>query len=192
MSDPTESQPPRRTSRARSTPPAETPPTTDTEATTPAAKPAAPASPPPSTGGAAASSQLSASVSDAMSLVRARLQLGEQLLLVGAGLVLLVYVLFQVLLDSIRLNDMTVVTAVLALAAVWVHRWGHHDFGNGFRLVVGALGLSLAIFAIVNFLTFLRVGGGADGGGELLARIVLWAGGIIAGYGAWLVWRTGR
>jgi hypothetical protein len=192
MSDPTDNQPSRRSTRSRATSRQEAPASTDAGTTSPAPKSAASGSEGRSQASSTSTAQLGGAVSDAMSQVRSRLQLGEQLLLIGAGLVLLVFVIFQVLLADIVLNDMTVVTAVLAIAAVWVHRWGHHDFGNGYRLIVGALGLALAIFAIVNFLTFLRLGAGADGGGALLAHIVLWAGGLIAGYGAWVVWRTGR
>jgi hypothetical protein len=190
MTDPNANEAPKRTTRTRGTtePSAPVPP-----AAAPAPKSAAsgaPSSPTP-VSGAPTSSQISGAVSGAYSQVRERLHAGEQLALAGAALVLGVYIIFQVLLDALRLNEVTVVLSVLLLVAIWVHRWGHHDFGSAYRVVVGAMGLSLAVFAVTNFLSFIRLGGGSDAG-ELLGRIIFWAAGIVAGYGAYLVWKVGR
>ena len=113
---------------------------------------------------------------------------------VGAGrlqrsIVVIVYLLFQFILDYPVVSDFTVVMAVLTILAIWVHRWGHYDFGNGYRIVIGALGLSLALFAIINFLAWVRVGGDSAGFLHLIGRIIYWVSGIAAGYGAWLVFR---
>lgn len=163
----------------------------DVAGTTPTPKSAATGAP-PAAPASAASAGTTTQISTAVTAVRERLHLGEQLALLGAGLVVAVWLLFQVVLDKFTsFNEVALVVAVLLVLAIWVHRWGHHDFGAGYRVVVGALGLTLAIFAIANFLGFLRLIGGADALG-FLGRIAYWAGGIIAGYGAWIVWRAGR
>jgi hypothetical protein len=148
----------------------------------------APQGQPPTSGSA---SQATAAVSNAVSIVRQRLVAGEQLVLVAAAvIVVVVYLLFQFLLDyRFIVSDFTVVMAVLTILAIWIHRWGHHDFGNGYRILIGALGLSLALFAVINLLAWVRGGGGSGDFLELIGRIIFWISGIAAGYGAWLVFR---
>jgi hypothetical protein len=158
----------------------------------PAAAPAAPAAEPAPAAPAAqpATAQASAAVSSAMTAVRERLQVGEQILLVGAALIVAVYVIFQVILGHrIFLEAIPVVVAVLAVLAIWVHRWGHHDFGSGYRILLGALGVSLLLFAFTNFLTAVRFGLPNDGL-FLLGLLLYWAGGAAALYGGWLVFRS--
>lgn len=149
----------------------------------------APQGQPPASGSA---SQATAAVSNAVSIVRQRLVAGEQLVLVAAAvIVVVVYLLFQFLLDyRFIVSDFTVVMAVLTILAIWVHRWGHYDFGKGYRILVGALGLSLALFAVINLLAWVRGGGGSGDFLELIGRIIFWISGIAAGYGAWLVFRV--
>jgi hypothetical protein len=147
----------------------------------------APQGQPPASGSA---SQATAAVSNAVSIVRQRLVAGEQLVLVAAAvIVVVVYLLFQFLLDYSVVSDFTVVLSVLTIVAIWIHRWGHYDFGNGYRIVVGALGLSLALFAVINFLGWVRLGGPSSDFLHLIGRIIFWVSGIAAGYGAWLVFR---
>ena len=160
----------------------------------PTPTPAPPPSPAPSTSSSAsagnATSQASAAVGNAMSVLRERLVAGEQLVLAAAAsIVVIVYLLFQFLLNYFIVSDFTVVIAVLTVLAIWVHRWGHYDFGNGYRILIGALGLSLALFAVINFLAFVRAGGGAGDALQFIGRIIYWVAGLAAGYGAWLVFR---
>lgn len=141
---------------------------------------------------APATAQASAAVSSAVVQLRARLQAGEQLVLAGAAsIVVVVYLIFEFLLDYriILNNNFVIVLAVLAILAIWVHRWGHYDFGNGYRIVIGALGISLALFAILNLLGWARAGGGAGDFLQLVGRLIFWVSGLAAGYGAWLVFR---
>ena len=165
--------------------------------TSDAAAPATPGqepSPPPAPaapGGGATASQATAAVSNALSIVRQRLQLGEQLVLVGSALIaVVVYVLFEFLLDYRVVSHFTVLVAVLAILAIWVHRWGHYDFGNGYRIVIGALGISLALFAVLSLLAWARAGGVGGDFLRLIGLVIYWVSGIVAGYGAWLVFRT--
>ena len=150
---------------------------------------APPASAPPASG--VSTAQATAAVSNAVSVVRERLMAGEQLVLAAAAtIVVVVYLLFQFLLDYRIISDFTVVIAVLTVLAIWVHRWGHYDFGNGYRIVIGALGISLALFAVTSLLAWARIGGDSVDFLHLIARIIFWVSGIAAGYGAWLVFRT--
>lgn len=143
---------------------------------------------PPAGGGTA--SQATAAVSNAVSVVRQRLVAGEQMVLVAAAvIVVVVYLIFQFLLDYPIVSDFTVVLSVLTILAIWVHRWGHYDFGNGYRIIVGALGVSLALFAIINLLGWVRLGGPSSDFLHLIGRIIFWVSGLAAGYGAWLVFR---
>jgi hypothetical protein len=139
----------------------------------------------------ATTAQATAAVSSAVGVVRERLVAGEQLVLAAAGSIVLVYLLFEFLLDyNIFVGSFTVVIAVLTVLAIWVHRWGHYDFGNGYRIIVGALGISLALFAVTSLLGWARAGGGAGDFLRLIGLVIYWISGIVAGYGAWLVFRT--
>jgi hypothetical protein len=185
-SDATEKEAPKRSTRSRST-------ATNASASAPAPKSAAsdaPPAPPPAPS-AQATSQLSGAVSEAMTAVRERLHAGEQFVLAGAALVVAVYVVFQLLISTVGLGDTAVWVALVTLAAIWVQRWGHHDFGTVYRVLVSALGMSLAVFAVLNFLAFVRRGGGGDGL-ALLGIIIFWAAGLIAGYGGFRAWRSDR
>jgi len=130
-------------------------------------------------------------MSSAVSIVRERLVAGEQIVLVAAAVIVgVVYFIFEFLLDYRVVTSFTVVIAVLAILAIWIHRWGHYDFGKGYRIVIGALGISLALFAVTSLLAWIRVGGDSVDFLHLLSRIIYWVSGIAAGYGAWLVFRT--
>jgi hypothetical protein len=130
-------------------------------------------------------------VSNAVNIVRERLVAGEQMVLsAAAAIVVVVYLLFTFLLDYHIISDFTVVIAVLTILAIWVHRWGHYDFGNGYRIILGALGISLALFAVISLLGWARAGGGGGDFLRLIGLIIYWISGIAAGYGAWLVFRT--
>jgi hypothetical protein len=170
-----------------------TPPKPQPSVIPPSSEPPPPtAAPGTSTGASAesATSQASAAVGNAMSVLRQRLVFGEQLVLAAAAaIVVIVYLIFQFLLDYLIVSDFTVVVAALTVLAIWVHRWGHYDFGNGYRVLIGALGISLTLFAVINFLAFLRAGGGAGDALFFIGRIVYWISGLAAGYGAWLVFR---
>jgi hypothetical protein len=135
--------------------------------------------------------QATAAVGQTVSIVREKLVAGEQIVLTAAlSIVIVVYLVFEFLLDYRVIANFTVLVAVLAILAIWIHRWGHYDFGKGYRIVVGALGLSLALFAVMNFLEWARAGGGAGEFLRLIGFIIYWISGIAAGYGAWLVFRT--
>jgi hypothetical protein len=162
----------------------------ETPATPPTAPPATPPGQPAKPSGGGSTSQATTAVSNAVSIVRQRLVAGEQMVLAAASvIVLIVYLLFQFLLDYPIVSDFTVVMAVLTILAIWIHRWGHYDFGKGYRIVVGALGLSLALFAVINLLAWVRVGGGSGDFLHLIGRIIFWVSGLAAGYGAWMVFR---
>ncbi len=79
---------------------------------------------------------------------------------------------------------------MLTVLAIWVHRWGHYDFGPAYRIIIGALGVSLALLAILNLLAWARLGGGSGDFLGFIGRLIYWAGGIAAFYGAWMVFRT--
>ncbi len=153
---------------------------------TPSPSPTPPSQPAPGSG----TSQATAAMSNAVTVVRERLVAGEQLVLgASAVIVVVVYLLFQFLLDYPILSDFTVVIAVLAVLAIWIHRWGHYDFGSGYRILIGALGVSLALFAVINFLAWVRLGGPSSDFLHLIGRFIYWIAGLAAGYGAWLVFR---
>ncbi len=139
----------------------------------------------------ATTAQAQAAVSDAVGAVRERLVAGEQFVLVAAAsIVVIAYLIFEFLLDYRILSDFAVLLAVLTILAIWVHRWGHYDFGNGYRILIGALGVSIALLAIMNLLAWARLGGGSVDFLHFIGRLIYWAGGVAAFYGAWLVFRT--
>lgn len=141
--------------------------------------------------GPSQTAQATAAATAAVSAVRERLVAGEQFVLAAAGGIVLIYLLFQFLLDyRIYASDFTVVLAVLTVLAIWVHRWGHHDFGSSYRLIIGALGISLALFALMSLLGWARLSGGSQDFLHLIGRLLYWAAGVAAFVGAWQVFRT--
>lgn len=146
----------------------------------------------PSTAPASATaSQATAAATAAVSALRERLVAGEQFVLAAAGGIVVIWLVFQFLLNfRVITSEFTVVLAVLTVLAIWVHRWGHYDFGKGYRIIIGALGVSLALFALMNLLAWARVGGGAGDAMLLIGRLLFWASGVAAFVGAWQVFRT--
>ena len=158
----------------------------DAPAEEPQSQPAQPASSGPSQ-----TAQATAAATAAVSAVRERLIAGEQFVLAAAGGIVLIYLVFQFLLDyRIYASDFTVVLAALTVLAIWVHRWGHYDFGSAYRIIIGALGVSLALFALMSLLGWARLGGGSQDFVHLIGRLLYWAAGIAAFVGAWQVFRT--
>ena len=135
--------------------------------------------------------QATAAATAALTDVRAKLVAGEQFVLSAALLIVVVsYFIFEFLLDYRVVGDFSVLLAVLTVLAIWIHRWGHYDFGSGYRILVGALGISLALLALMNLLGWARLGGPGDGVWLLLGRLTYWAAGVAAFVGAWQVFRT--
>lgn len=164
--------------------------TKKTSANEPAAAPAAPEAQ-SDAAGSATTAQATAAVSDAVGAVRERLVAGEQIVLTAAAtVVVVVYLIFQFLLNFNILSQFAVLLAVLAILAIWVHRWGHYDFGPGYRILIGALGVSMAVLALMNLLAWARLGGGSGDFLRLIGLLIYWISGIAAFYGAWTVFRT--
>jgi hypothetical protein len=105
-------------------------------------------------------------------------------------IVVVSYFIFEFLLDYRVVGQFTVLLAALTVLTIWVHRWGHYDFGKGYRILLAALGLSLGILALMNLLAWARVGGGSVDFLHLLGRLTYWAAGVSAAFGAWQVFRT--
>jgi hypothetical protein len=166
-------------------------PKNETPKEAPSAQGTPPAGQPAPSAGGVSTAQATAAVSNAVSVVRQRLMAGEQLVLAAAAIiVVVVYLFFQFLLDYHVVSDFTVVISALTVLAIWVHRWGQYDFGKGYRVLIGALGISLALFAVTSILAWARIGGDSVDFLHLVARIIYWISGLAAGYGAWLVFRT--
>ncbi len=113
-------------------------------------------------------------------------------MVLAAALSIVIFSWFIVgfLLDDRVISEFAVLLGVLTVLAIWVHRWGHYDFGEGYRILIAALGISLAILALMNLLVWVRVGGSSDGLMPLLGRLVFWVSGVAAFVGAWQVFRT--
>ena len=141
--------------------------------------------------GPSQTAQATAAAGAAVNALRERLVAGEQFVLAAAASIVLIYLVFQFLLDyRIFASDFTIILAALTVLAIWVHRWGHYDFGSGYRIIIGALGVSLALFALMSLLAWARVGGDSQGFLHLLGRLLYWASGVAAFVGAWQVFRT--
>ena len=108
----------------------ETPPeTSETPAEQPESAPA-PSSP-------SQTAQASAAATAAVSAVREKLVAGEQFLLSAAGGIVAIYLIWQFLLEyRIFVDSFPVILSVLTVLAIWIHRWGHYDFGKGYRILI--------------------------------------------------------
>ena len=136
--------------------------------------------------------QATAAATAAVTAVREKLVAGEQIALTGAlSIVGLSWFVFSFLLDNpFIISNFAVLLAVLLVLAIWVHRWGHYDFGKAYRIVVAGLGVSLAVLALMNLLVWARPLDNSGDLGELLGRLIYWVGGGVAFVGAWQVFRT--
>ena len=158
---------------------------------TPAKEPTPETTSDASSAGPSQTAQATAAATAAISDVRAKLVAGEQFLLSAAGGIVIIYLVWQFLLDyRIFVDNFAVVLAVLTVLAIWVHRWGHYDFGKAYRIIIGAVGVSLALFALMNLLAWARLGGGSTDFLHLIGRLLYWAAGVAAFVGAWQVFRT--
>ena len=147
--------------------------------------------PEPAPSGPTQTQQATAAASAAISDVREKLVAGEQFMLSAAGGIVLIYLVWQFLLDyRIFVDNFPVIIAVLTVLAIWVHRWGHYDFGTAYRIIIGALGVSLALFALMSLLGWARLGGNSVDFLHLIGRLLYWAAGVAAFVGAWQVFRT--
>ncbi len=165
-------------------------PKNDTPKDAPLVAPPPPPQPEPASSGPSQTAQATAAVGSAVSDVRAKLVAGEQFVLAAAlSIVVVVYLLFEFLLDYRIIGDFSVLLAVLVVLAIWVHRWGHYDFGAGYRILIAGLALSLTLLALMNLLAWARLGGGSADFLHFLGRLIYWASAVAAGYGAWLVFR---
>ena len=154
---------------------------------TPAEEP----TPEPAASGSSQTAQATAAATATVNAVREKLVAGEQFVLASALTIIVVsYFIFDFLLDNNVVGDFSVLVAVLTVLAIWVHRWGHYDFGKGYRILIGALGVSLALLALMNLLAWARLGGPSDDFLHLLGRLTYWAAGVSAFVGAWQVFRT--
>lgn len=152
-------------------------------------QPAAPAEPT----GPSQAQQATAAATAAVTAVRERLVAGEQFALGAAGGIVLIYLIWQFLLEYriFAPGSFAVVLAVITVLTIWVHRWGHYDFGKAYRIILGAEGVSLALFALMNLLAWARGGGNASEDFlNLIGYLLYWAAGVAAFVGAWQVFRT--
>jgi len=77
----------------------------------------------PATPVSSQAAQATAAAGAAVNAVRERLVAGEQFVLAAAGSIVVIYLLFQFLLDyRIFASDFTVILAALTVLAIWVHR----------------------------------------------------------------------
>ena len=81
------------------------------------------------------------------------------------------------------------VFALTTVLTIWFHRWGHSAFGTAYRIIIGALGVSLALFALMSLLGWARLGGNSVDFLHLIGRLLYWAAGVAAFVGAWQVFR---
>jgi hypothetical protein len=160
-------------------------------AAAPAEEPQSQPAQPDQPAGPSQTAKTTAAVSNAVGDVRQRLVGGEQFILAAAGGIVGIYLVWQFLLDyRIFVDNFVVVLAMLTVLAVWVHRWGHYDFGSAYRIIIGALGVSLALFALMSLLAWARLGGNSVDFVHLIGRLLYWASGVAAFYGGWTVFRT--
>lgn len=163
----------------------------------PAPPPAAPAPPPPAAAAPAAAgapppgANVAAAISGFATDLRTRLSAAELLLGAGALLVAgLSYVIFGFLLDAARPSELAVLTSVALLLFMGLERTQREGFGNWYRVLLVVLGAVLAVGALYTFLNVLRGGFAFLDLLDWLSLLSWWAGGVLAGAGAWMSYRA--
>ena len=134
-------------------------------------------------------------IAAAMSGVVSKLSRGEQFAGAGALIILVLsFLVFGILLDTYAAGSLEVALAVGLVLAIWLKSSGRYDLGIDYRTAIIVLGGALLVVEVVFLLNFLRsaVRPGGLGGYSatyFLGALIEWAGGILAGIGAWMVWR---
>ncbi len=121
---------------------------------------------------------------------------GEQLVLAGAAVILLLtFLLFAVILNTLfGPSELAVAASVSLLAIVWLKAEGRYDIGANYRLIVVLLALAIAVPVTMSLLYTLRIvitpgGFSRYSGMELLTHLSYWIGGVLAAVGGWWVWK---
>jgi hypothetical protein len=117
----------------------------------------------------------------------------ELLMAAGGLLVLAVFVLFGVLLNTYYDNDVIFAASGVLVFVIVAQRLGLWDFGSGYKGLVIVLGFLLALMLVNDVLYAVRTGQlGASNGTGLIGRIIEWVGQAVAAAGAYMFWRGGR
>lgn len=166
-------------------PVAPTPPPSPMAAVAPEPPPATvPEGPPPG-------AQVAAAISGLATDLRTRL--GPAELMLGAGALLvagLSYLVFGFLFDARAPSELAVVSSVALLVLMGLERTQRQGFGTWYPVVLVILGAIVAVGAAYSFLNALRSGFAFQDLLDWLSLIAWWAGGVLAGIGAWMTYRS--
>lgn len=151
-----------------------------------------PPPPPPVSGGPSPVDEMA----KAMSGLLGKMTRGEQLLLGGAAVILLItFLLFAVILNTFfGPSELAVAASVSLIAIVWLKAEGRYDIGANYRLIVVLLAVAIAVPVAMSLLYTFRIlitpgGFSRYTGLELFTHLSYWIGGALAAVGSWWVWK---
>ncbi len=151
-----------------------------------------PPPPPPVSGGPSPVDEMA----KAMSGLLGKMTRGEQLLLGGAAVILLItFLLFAVILNTFfGPSELAVAASVSLIAIVWLKAEGRYDIGANYCLIVVLLAVAIAVPVAMSLLYTFRIlitpgGFSRYTGLELFTHLSYWIGGALAAVGSWWVWK---
>jgi hypothetical protein len=115
-----------------------------------------------------------------------RLSAAEQLAVVGAGLVLVVEIVFGVILEDYYPGNLAFLLALAVLAAAYVRHVRHGEVPVGYVTVVRVAGFAILALAVVDVIYDLR-NDVLDSGTRVVAGVLNYGGAILMGAGAWML-----
>ena len=120
---------------------------------------------------------------------RAEMSIGEQLVAVGAIILVLVDLIAGLLLNEFYVVNLTWFLAVLALVAIAIKRLRHGDAPMPHAWILKVLGYSVGFLTIYYALYDLRHD--FYDGADIFWALATYAGGLLMGFGAWRLSQEG-
>lgn len=151
----------------------------------PAKPPEQPATDPTSAANAAATSA-AAAANAATAAFRSRLSMAEQLAVAGAGLIVLVEVVFGLVIEEYWAGDPAFLLALAVLGAAWLRHVRKAELPISHSLVVRAAGFGLLALAVIDLPYELR-NGIFDNIADILGGAGYYLGAALMALGAWTI-----
>lgn len=128
----------------------------------------------------------SGGTSDAISGTMAKLGPGEKLAVVGAAALLVVWVLFDFLIDEYSTGSIPFALALVTVGAAYTHHnKGSAHWGISYQTVVLVAAALIGVFGVRDIVEEVRAGIFDADASTIIGALAYYAAAIVAGVGAW-------